>query len=640
MPELFQKKSRYAMGPSSSKRIGELIINSYPLYSRGSEERFFDTDIGSGSKRGIRERELVAGLYFMEANNYSMEQFARAVQLSETRLQYIIAQAEFDPMYQAFRDSILYNAEVRDRFRAEYLSFDKLGEKIGWQDTFLKVDNPDVPDNEIGRKRLMAAYYLSTYEDKSTVNVADALNMQEETLLSLWDQYMNESWFMDFRSAPEEWALNEGLKDTNYLRSRCFKVLERANINTVSEDERIRALRYHPDNLRGIDRNLYTPERYHEYCRIAVRANGLALEHTPDEIKAKDREMCLDGVREFGAALKHIPVFMRDREICKTAVASFGYALWYVPPRIKDRDICWIAVMHDGRAIQFAPKNLISEDLFKRSDADFKELYRPHRFAPDDAKLNRMRRAELSKNITGIAVRNLPKKAPVFQPTDVNPADYYYNVRNLTPAQKKEVEIHWSETYAPQIAAFANRAIEFRMGNLSAKEFLKQPPFSYSDSEMTESWAFREAVTVSEFWVQKYPEKMRIFLMPKPYFITKTSLNVPLLTLKQCKEANPYEIPFRMNNAGKAAFIILETYHAELAIAYRTGLMSAEEYFNTPPAPYMGQFKSVAERKAAADQSTAYYANLFRKEIEERLAGSRKTDVRGEVDKVSNYMKR
>ena len=640
MAETVQRKSRYSGGPTSTKVIGELIINSYPLRSRGGEERFFDTLVGSGAKRGLRERELVAGIYHMEEKNYTLEQFARAAQLSVTRLQYIISQAEYDPLYQAFRDSILYNSEARDRLRADYLSFDTFGEKIGMQDIYLKVNNPDVPDGEIGQKRLMAAFYLNTFENKTTKNVADALNVSEDTLISLWDQYMNENWFADFRNSAHEWALNEGSKDTNYLRSRCFKVLERGNINTVSEDERIQALRYHPDNLRGIKPELYSPEKYHEYCRIAVRANGLALQHTPNEIKMKDREMCLDGVREFGAALKYIPEHMRDREICKTAVASFGYALWYVPPRIKDRDICWIAVMNDGRAIEFAPKSLISEDLYNRSDADFKELYKPHRFAPDDAKLNRMRRAELSKHITGIAVRNLPKKAPVFKPTDVKPADYFYICPNLTPSQKKELEAHWNETYAPKVAAYANRAMDFRMGELSAKEFLKQPPFNFSESEMSESWAFREAVTHSEYWVQKHPEKMRIFLMPKPYFISKKSLNVPLLTLKQCKEANPFSTPLRMDNYKKAAFRILETYHAELAIAYRTGLITAEEYFNTPPAPDRTQFKNSLERKNAADECTSYYANLFSKEIKARNKSSKNTDIQHDTKNVAGYLKR
>ena len=619
--------------------IDKLVINTRPLYSKGTEERFFDTTVGGGSKRGIRERDLIAGLYFMQTRGYTMEQFAHAANLSVSRLEYIIEKSQLDMAFIAFRDLIFYNEEARDKFRTEYMSFDKFGERIETMDSFLKVENDDVQNQEIGQKRLMAAYYLCTFENKSLQNVADALNMKEETLTDLWEQFMNEEWFDNFRANPDQWAINEGSREANYLRNRCFQVFERHNINTVDEFKRQDALRYHPDNLRGLKRSAYSPEQYHKYCRMAVKANGLALQHVPDEIKLQDREMCLDGVREYGAALKYIPLSMRDREICKTAVSNFGYALWDVPPRIKDRDICWIAIINDGRAIEFAPKSMISEELYIRADADFKELYKPKRFAPDDAKLNRMRRTELSKGITGIAVRNLPKKAPVVKVSDVAPTDFYYFAPKLTKSQKTAITQQW-EFYAPKIAESANRAIAFRMGNLSAIEFLKQPPFNFSTTEMCESWAFREAVTASEYWVQKFPEKMRLFLIPKPYFISKTPMNVPLLTLKQCKEGNKYGASLRMDAPEKAAFQILETYHAELAIAYRSGFISAKEYFNTPPAPYRTEFKSDADLIAAADKSTAYYAELFKEKIQSRQSLSNSKSLETIDNEVKTSLKR
>lgn len=599
------------------KIIDQLIINSRPLYSKGTTERYFDTTIGGGNKRGISERELVAGLYYMNTQGCTIDQFARAAKISVARLEYIIDKSQMDTSFLAFRDRIFYSDDARDKYRSEYRSFDKFGEKMKEMDTFLKVDNEDVPNREIGQKRILGAYYLCTFDHKTVGNVADALNMKEETLTELWEQFMSEEWFEKFRENPDSWAINEGNAETNYLRNRCFQVLEKGNINTVSEAERINVLRYHPDNLRGLKRDLYTPEKYHQYCKIAVQANGLALQHVPQEIMFKDREMCLSGVREFGAALKYIPLSLRDREICKTAVSNFGYALWDVPPRVKDRDICWIAVMNDGRAIEFAPKSMISEELYIRAEADFKELFKPIRFAPDNAKLNRMRRTELSKKITGIAPRNLPKKGPVIKPSDIVLPDLAHFVPQITRKQREKAEQNW-EYYSDKIAEFANRAIAFRMGALSAIEFMKYPPFNLSQNGLSESWAYREAVFASEYWVQKYPEKMRLFLMPKPYFISKTPLNVPLLTLKQCREANPYGESLRMSASDKVAFRILETYHAELAIAYRVGLITAKEYFNTPPAPNRIDFQDENQMKAAADQSTAYYANLFKEQVESR----------------------
>lgn len=619
--------------------IGELEINSYPLTSKGTYERYFDTTVGNGNKRGIRERELVSGLFHMKTRGYTIEQFARAAELSIPRLEYIIQQAEFDPAFQAFRDSIFYDDAARDKFRSEYRTFDKFGDKINGQDTFLKIDNEDVPDKEIGQKRLLAAYYLCTFENKTTRNVADALVMNEDTLENLWNTFIPEPWFQEFREDPHSWATGEGNRETNYLRNRCFKVLERANINTINEDQRIQALRYHPDNIRGIKRSLYSPEKYHEYCRIAVKANGLALQHVPDEIKKTDREMCLDGVKEFGAALKYIPLYMRDREICKAAVSSFGYALWDVPPKVKDRDICWIAVNNDGRAIEFAPKKLISQELFNRAEVGFRDLYRPYRFAPNDAKLNRIRRTELAKEITGIAVRNLPKKAPVVTPSEVTPADFYYLLPRVTRSQKKKIEEKW-DYYSVKIAEYANRAIAFRMGDLSAIEFLKQPPFNYATIEMSESWAFREAVTASEYWVQKYPEKMRLYLMPKPYFISKIPINIPLLSIKQCREANPFAAPLHMNKSEISAFQILETYHAELAIAYRLGLITAKDYFNTPPAPNIDNFKDNTDMKITADKYTSYYANLFKKEIEKLSSIYKDSQLEAKNEKTNITIKR
>lgn len=619
--------------------IDELIINSRPLYSKGTNERFFDTNIGGGNKRGISERELVAGLYHMQTQGCTIQQFARAAQLSVTRLEYIIEKTQMDASFLAFRDRIFYNDQARDMYRSEYVSFDKFGQKMREVDTFLKVDNKDVPNQEIGKKRLLAAYYLCTFDHKTVGNVADALNIKEETLTDLWEQFMSEEWFENFRANSNSWAIGEGSKEANYLRNRCFQVLEKANVNKVSETERIKVLQYHPDNLRGLKRELYTPEEYHQYCRVAVLSNGLALQHVPQELMFKDREMCLQGVREFGAALKYLPFSLRDREICKTAVSNFGYALWDVPPRVKDRDICWIAMMNDGRAIEFAPKSMISEELYTRAEADFKELFKPIRFAPDDAKLNRMRRAELSKKITGIAPRNLPKKAPIIKPSDIVLADVTHFLPEATPGQRRNAEQNF-EKYAPKIAEFANRAIAFRMGTLSAFEFMKAPPFNVNQTEMTENWAFREAVFASEYWVQKYPEKMRLFLMPKPYFISKTPLNVPLLTLKQCREANPYGESFRMSAADKVAFRILETYHAELAIAYRVGLITAKEYFNTPPAPYRNEFQNERQIKTAADQSTAYYANLFKEQIDNRRSLSSKTENNSEKTNIQTALKR
>lgn len=87
---------------------------------------------------------------------------------------------------------------------------------------------------------------------------------------------------------------------------------------------------------------------------VAIKQNGAALQHVPDEMKTE--EMCMTAVQQTGGALKYVPKKMKNEKMCMTAVQQDGMALQFVPNTLRTKDMCTAAVKQDGYSLKYVPE--------------------------------------------------------------------------------------------------------------------------------------------------------------------------------------------------------------------------------------------------------------------------------------------
>ncbi len=73
----------------------------------------------------------------------------------------------------------------------------------------------------------------------------------------------------------------------------------------------------------------------------------------------RDRELCLEAVKQDCGALYYVPPDIRDREICLEAVKQNGEMLYYVPEEVLDYDICLEAVKQSSEMLALCQKNFL-----------------------------------------------------------------------------------------------------------------------------------------------------------------------------------------------------------------------------------------------------------------------------------------
>ena len=82
-----------------------------------------------------------------------------------------------------------------------------------------------------------------------------------------------------------------------------------------------------------------------EYCLMAVKQYGLALQH----VKEQTHEICLEAVKQNGHALEHVKE--QTSEMCLEAVKEDGHALQYV--KEQTFEMCLVAVKQYGLALEY-----------------------------------------------------------------------------------------------------------------------------------------------------------------------------------------------------------------------------------------------------------------------------------------------
>lgn len=133
--------------------------------------------------------------------------------------------------------------------------------------------------------------------------------------------------------------------------------------------------------LRHVPDDMLTPE----LCELAVRQNPLALQHVPEDMRTlglcmlalrrdgwtlayvpidmRTRELCELAVSKEAVALQHVPDEMRTLELCELAVRQNGSALWCVPEHMRTAELCALAVQGVGLALEYVPQNIRTPEL-------------------------------------------------------------------------------------------------------------------------------------------------------------------------------------------------------------------------------------------------------------------------------------
>jgi len=116
---------------------------------------------------------------------------------------------------------------------------------------------------------------------------------------------------------------------------------------------------------------------YDVLCEIALKKNGLALEHVPLYKKSEDfYKLYKIALANNGLALKYVPFLQRTDELCKIAITNNGLALEHVP--LKTDELCKIAITNNGLALEHVP--LKTDELCEIAFNNNKDAYY---FAPE-----------------------------------------------------------------------------------------------------------------------------------------------------------------------------------------------------------------------------------------------------------------
>ena len=116
-------------------------------------------------------------------------------------------------------------------------------------------------------------------------------------------------------------------------------------------------------------------EKYDELCRIAVQNNGLALQFISTDIKGY-QELVEMAVENNGLALQFVsPDNPNYDQLCEKAVQNNAFAIEFVSPEVEDyRKLCGIAVRENGIVIQYIPEEVEGYE-FLENDAVNSNIY-------------------------------------------------------------------------------------------------------------------------------------------------------------------------------------------------------------------------------------------------------------------------
>ena len=82
---------------------------------------------------------------------------------------------------------------------------------------------------------------------------------------------------------------------------------------------------------------LKTAELFTEIFIKAVKQDGMAIRHFPDEIKTE--ELCFEAVMQDGRALRHIPKNVKTEGFCLKAVKQNWKLYKYVPENLRTPEL-------------------------------------------------------------------------------------------------------------------------------------------------------------------------------------------------------------------------------------------------------------------------------------------------------------
>lgn len=124
-----------------------------------------------------------------------------------------------------------------------------------------------------------------------------------------------------------------------------------------------------------INREIYIAavNHYHDltYIPYDMRNKELCLDilrQIPSEfgkvpLELRDNEMCIDVVKRYNHALFHIPDELMNVQLCIIAVTHFPYALSCVPNKLMSKEICIEAIKSNYEALQYVPQSILDKEI-------------------------------------------------------------------------------------------------------------------------------------------------------------------------------------------------------------------------------------------------------------------------------------
>lgn len=503
-----------------------------------------------------------------------------------------------------------------------YITFTK---RVNDTDLKVQVMSGELVERMIPSRELGAAVYLIGKGELSPDQICQVWGLSREGFDDAMGKYTSSEEFLhnyvDNAELREQYIQRisheiETLRtDADEVLNPRYKVSGEQgvqNINTVSDDERVKYLQYHPDVFAGLDKDNTT----YRNAMIACKANGLALEHVVNKApRLVDYQLCMAAVQSNGYALKWVKRAWRDRKMCYAAVSNDYNAYKFVPRSMKsERKLMHLAItpFGGGHNIQYAFQKDKSKYLCHMADRTFAEAreYFPQKFAPSDNDLKKLE-------------KKMKEEAKLQrQPTvKVTPQDYFSLYPSLVKEAREAVTKNFpavrteTEQFVRNVAAFYN-------GSLSASKFLAEAPMAGrypADADAVTK--YRMAVMDTFACAARHPELVDTSTL-NVHFKPSVARDFSSVTLEdyygklmnvsgQDQGVQPTTEGLMAEAEVKMGVVHLLKQEAELAVAYRNNEISAEQFLSTLPVGIKVPQGTPAELGAYADNLSQYWADRF-----------------------------
>ncbi len=627
--------------PLLDKFVGERINDYNKFLDKLDKALYVYSDIDPGKKL----EDLIVGFAVNYINKHPGEEELKAkvfayLKVSPDVLKELYKKAQQRPVLKGYVVSTL--GKLAQENWKRYITFTN---RVNNTDLRVKVMSGDIVERMIPSRELGAAVVLVGNGELSVDQICQIWGMTRQGVENAMANFSESDDFLKYfidhpeqkqeyidRIQPEIDSLREDAAEMfNSVYKMSGEQGER-NINTVNKEEREQYLQYHPDVFSGLDKTNTT----YKNAMIACKASGFALEHVVKKAPhLVDYQLCMAAVQSCGYALKWVKRAWRDRKMCYAAVANDFNAYKFVPRNMKsERKLMHLAVtpLGGGHNIQYMFQKDKSKYLCHLADRTFAEAreYFPKKFAPSDNELRRIEKMVKQVNLTQ------QKQSEI----NVTPKDYFSLYPSLVDEARDAIVKNFAavkgetEQYVRNVAAFYN-------GTIQPSQLFAEPPLAGRyPNEADPVTKYRMAVLDTFACASRHPELIRntqLNAYYKPEVVRDFSGVTyddyyDKLGVKPDNGMLPFTNGIKSGDEVKEGIVHLLKQEAELAIAYRSGEISAEKFLSTLPVGLGAVPGSNDEIKARADDMSQYWADRFPEMLQ-----AQKTDMTQEQNQEHSH---